>query len=171
MGIVLVLSIILIYLLLTINKGIPPEVKPGCKEDVTVVEKKSLLKKCLFSSEWHKAMKMEKSFTGMLNSDCMKARGLFKDDVIIARPVLSRRGSLKKGDLIIIKMVDEDAAGPERLVISEYNGDLGDGFIQTINYREYNPVISRKRRSRDIIAVVDSHIRSEALLYTQALAN
>ena len=170
MEVVVVLSVLLIYLLLTINKGIPSEKRQKEKDEVVEIGKKQLIKKCLLSQEWNVVFQARRAFIGRLSGNAMRARGLFKNDFIIAKPYDRDRSLLKSGDLIIVRSEDEGMALP-KYAISEFACELENGLIETVNYDEFNPVVSRKRRSRDIVAVVSSHIRSEVLKHIPVLAN
>lgn len=163
MVIVVILSAVLIYLLLTINKGIPPEKIPGDVDDAVIIENKFNTGKFLFSSEWNLVFKIRKSFVGRLKGNSMKARGLCRNDIIIANPVGDIKPQLKKGDLILVETSDPHNSGKSKITLREFDCELANGYISTIAYDRFCPVKTACHKTKDIIAVIDSHIKYERL--------
>jgi len=163
MVIVVILSIVLIYLLLTINKGIAPEKIPGGIDDAVDLEKKIQPGKFIFSPDWNLVLKAKESMVGRLKGNSMKARGLCRNDLIIAKPVEDRIQNLNKGDLILIETRDEKNPGSVKLTLREFDGELENGKIKTIAYNHFCPVRSAKHHKKDIVAVVEKFIKQEQL--------
>jgi len=163
MEIVVILSAVLLYLLLTINKGIPPEKIPGDVDDAVIIENKFHPGRFLFSSDWNLVFKIRKSFIGRLKGNNMKARGLCRNDIIIANPVGNIKAHLNKGDLILVETPDPHNSGKPKIMLREFDCEIADGYISTIVYDKFCPVKSVCHKTKDIIAVIDSHIKYERL--------
>lgn len=171
MEVVIVLSALLIYLLLTINKGIGPGLKKADEDYVVPLEKSQLVKKCLFSPYWDLILQMNGSFIGRINGNSLKARGLVRNDIVVAKPVDKNCLNPKKGDLIIVKDSSDKMNMNSFFSIQEYAGELDNGFIQTICYKKFNPVKSTNHKTIDIIAIVQRHIKNDLLLKEPLSAN
>jgi hypothetical protein len=164
MEIVVILSIILVYLLLTINKGIAPEIIPGDIDDAVDLEKKIQTSKILFSPDWNLVLGTKKSLIGRLKGNTMKARGLCRNDIVIATPIAEQMQYLNKGDLILVETRDEKKPDSVKLTLREFDGELANGYIKTIAYNRFCPTRSAKHRKKDIVAVVERFIKYERLL-------
>jgi|WetSurMetagenome_2_1015567.scaffolds.fasta_scaffold00841_12 hypothetical protein len=164
MEIVVILSIILVYLLLTINKGIAPEKIPGDIDDAVDLEKKIQTAKVLFSPDWNLVLRTKKSLIGRLKGNAMKARGLCRNDIIIATPVEEQMQYLIKGDLILVETRDEKKPDSVKLTLREFDGELANGYIKTIAYNRFCTIRSAKHHKKDIVAVVEKFIKHERLL-------
>ncbi|HNX66015.1 MAG TPA: hypothetical protein PKH02_03980 [Bacteroidales bacterium] len=171
MEIVVILSIVLIYLLLTINKGIAPEKIPGGIDDAVDLEKKIQPGKFIFSPDWHLVLKAKESMVGRLKGNSMKARGLCRNDLVIAKPVEDKLQYLKKGDLILVETSDEKNPGSVKLALREFDGELENGIIKTIVYNRFCPIKSAKHHKKDIVAVVEKIIKQEQLLRNPLAVN
>jgi hypothetical protein len=171
MEIVVILSIVLVYLLLTINKGIAPEKIPGDIDDAVDLEKKIQTGRFLFSPDWNLIMRARKPLVGRLKGNTMKARGLCRNDLVIATPVDDRIQYLNKGDLILVETRDKEKPGQVKLALREFDGEMENGYIKTIAYNRFNPIKSVKHHKKDIVAVVEKCIRQEQLLINPLTVN
>ena len=66
-----------------------------------------------------------------------------------------------KGDLLIIRITDENEPCMGMLKIREFSEILPSGEIQTIKYEENKPIKSRAHNRKNIIAVVNKYYRSQ----------
>jgi len=108
---------------------------------------------------------------GRLKGNSMKARGLCRNDLVIAKPVEDKLQYLKKGDLILVETSDEKNPGSVKLALREFDGELENGIIKTIVYNRFCPIKSAKHHKKDIVAVVEKIIKQEQLLRNPLAVN
>jgi len=171
MVIVVVLSVVLIYLLLTINKGVSPEIIPGDVDDAVDAGKMHLPRKYLLTPDWNLIFRKKFSLIARVKSNTMKVRGLYRNDIIVAHYVSDDSGTPERGDLIVLESVEKRNKRDTKLILREYDCELGNGFIQTICYKDFNTVRSKKFKKTDIVAVVDRQLKSDTFLTNPVIVN